>query len=264
MSAPSQTVPPNSPAAPDPEKAAALAAMEKLASAAKSVAHDHAAAQSRADVGAWRRLTTRLFRMSTLEAIAAASAVLLAAVFGFMFGPRFVEAPAPAPKTLVLDSIAPWKPQVAQAPAMVDALAQRLTETTARLERQIGALRQETGVLKREMADAAHRTPTRAAVGENLAALERQVARIDRLERLMADQTPIGAHVEGATRAYRGTPSPPGYVLRRVVDGVATVQSSNGLTKVAVGDLLPGAGEVRAIERRDGRWLVFTRQGVID
>ena len=57
---------------------------------------------------------------------------------------------------------------------------------------------------------------------------------------------------------------PAGYILRRVRDGSAVVESRAGLREIAPGDLLPGAGRVRAIERRAGEWVVVTSGGVID
>jgi hypothetical protein len=55
-----------------------------------------------------------------------------------------------------------------------------------------------------------------------------------------------------------------GYVLRDVYRGVAVVEGRRGLLEVAPGDTLPGAGRVRAIERRNRQWVVVTTSGVID
>jgi BMFP domain-containing protein YqiC len=55
-----------------------------------------------------------------------------------------------------------------------------------------------------------------------------------------------------------------GYVLRRVRDGAAVVESRAGLREVMPGDSLPGAGRVRSIERRGNEWIVITSSGVID
>ena len=55
-----------------------------------------------------------------------------------------------------------------------------------------------------------------------------------------------------------------GYVLRGVRHGLAMLENRDGVQEVAPGDLLPGAGRVERIERRDGGWVVVTSQGVID
>jgi hypothetical protein len=55
-----------------------------------------------------------------------------------------------------------------------------------------------------------------------------------------------------------------GYVLRDVRDGVAVLEGRTGLRQVAPGDAIPGAGRVRAIEKRGREWVVVTSVGVID
>ena len=53
------------------------------------------------------------------------------------------------------------------------------------------------------------------------------------------------------------------YTLRSVANGVAIIDSPEGLREVRAGTVLPYAGLVIAIERRDGRWVVVTSRGVI-
>ena len=56
-----------------------------------------------------------------------------------------------------------------------------------------------------------------------------------------------------------------GYVLREVRgDGVAVLEGHTGLRKVTMGDAIPGAGTVRAIQKRGSDWVVVTSIGVID
>jgi len=55
-----------------------------------------------------------------------------------------------------------------------------------------------------------------------------------------------------------------GYVLREVRDGVAVLEGHAGLRQVTLGDAIPGAGTVRAIQKRGGEWVVVTSIGVID
>ena len=55
-----------------------------------------------------------------------------------------------------------------------------------------------------------------------------------------------------------------GWVLRDVYDGLAVVQARGGeLREIGPGEYLPGAGQVRAIERRGRGWVVLTSRGVI-
>ncbi len=55
-----------------------------------------------------------------------------------------------------------------------------------------------------------------------------------------------------------------GWVLRDVYDGMALVQArSGGLREIQPGEYLPGAGEIRSIERHGRSWIVLTSRGVI-
>ena len=55
-----------------------------------------------------------------------------------------------------------------------------------------------------------------------------------------------------------------GYVLRKVRGGVAVLEGHAGLRQVTRGDAIPGAGTVRAIEKRGRDWVVVTSIGIID
>ncbi len=56
-----------------------------------------------------------------------------------------------------------------------------------------------------------------------------------------------------------------GWVLRDVYDGMALVEARRGgLREIAPGEYLPGAGEVRSIERRGRSWVVLTSRGIIE
>lgn len=54
-----------------------------------------------------------------------------------------------------------------------------------------------------------------------------------------------------------------GYVLRRVFDGVATVDGPSGLRQVAPGTVLPGAGQVVSIRHTGAGWVVVTSETII-
>ena len=54
------------------------------------------------------------------------------------------------------------------------------------------------------------------------------------------------------------------WVVRDVYAGVAVVESPRGSMEVAPGELIPGAGTVKSIERRGGGWIVITSRGLIN
>jgi hypothetical protein len=54
------------------------------------------------------------------------------------------------------------------------------------------------------------------------------------------------------------------WVVRDVYRGIALVEGPQGAVEVMPGDVLPGAGTVRAIERRGDGWIVLTSRGYVD
>jgi uncharacterized protein YidB (DUF937 family) len=54
------------------------------------------------------------------------------------------------------------------------------------------------------------------------------------------------------------------WVVRDVYNGMALVESPRGSIEVAPGEIIPGAGTVKSIERRGGGWIVITSRGLID
>jgi hypothetical protein len=69
--------------------------------------------------------------------------------------------------------------------------------------------------------------------------------------------------VPGAAKDLARVPVIQGWVLQKVVDGTAIIQSREGMIEVGVGDALPGGGRVEAIRRQDGRWVVLTSRGLV-
>lgn len=158
-----------------------------------------------------------------------------------------------------------------QAFVNVQAGIEELQRTTA------SSLLRFTGVVDRAEADRA----------SDLARLNE---RIGRIEKQLADPTPVGSiprtqlpqaapapapchtSVIETTRVpmTQAQPAKPaetairGYVLRGVADGVALVQTRTGLREIAPGDKLAGAGRVQSIEKRGRRWVVVTTEGIID
>jgi hypothetical protein len=54
------------------------------------------------------------------------------------------------------------------------------------------------------------------------------------------------------------------WVVRDVYDGIALVESPRGSIEVALGEIIPGAGMVKSIERRGAGWIVITSRGLVD
>lgn len=87
--------------------------------------------------------------------------------------------------------------------------------------------------------------------------------RLDQLESA-AQARPVAQVEAPRAEPIRARIPPDGFVLRRVIGGVALIETSNGIREVIVGDYLPGAGRVRSIERRGREWVVVTSAGIID
>ncbi|MBI1867553.1 MAG: hypothetical protein HYS06_04565 [Methylocystis sp.] len=216
-------------------------------------------------------------------------------------------------ETASLAQVLPWKSEIASQASAQRELASLLDELGA-VRAQIAAMRyaaegqrasERIGALEasREISLEANRASERATAGA-LARLDTLEARLERIERLRADQSVTGAvqkddrdgvarqgattrNESNSTRAAnspnamkplaaaakpeaeknnaQSTIPPGGYVLRQVSNGVAFVERGDGLVEeVARGDSLPGAGRVTAIARRGAEWVVITSRGVID
>lgn len=55
----------------------------------------------------------------------------------------------------------------------------------------------------------------------------------------------------------------PGWTVRRVLNGIALIESRDGLVEAEPGDHLPGLGRVQDIKRENGRWVVVTSRGLV-
>jgi hypothetical protein len=121
---------------------------------------------------------------------------------------------------------------------------------------------------------------------EPAARLSQVLERLDRIERQIA--APLATASIGAAsapgRAAAGKPAQPAvapakpplenakghpqlitnWVVRDVYDGIALVESPRGSIEVAPGEIIPGAGMVKSIERRGAGWIVITSRGLVD
>ena len=106
-------------------------------------------------------------------------------------------------------------------------------------------------------------------------------SRLDRIEHQVSSPVPTGSIVP-QTRASTAqsvvsqesvtAPIKPvktavldNYILRDVYSGIALVEGRTGsVREVVPGETLPGAGEVRSIERHGRTWVVVTSRGIIN
>jgi hypothetical protein len=121
---------------------------------------------------------------------------------------------------------------------------------------------------------------------EPAAKLSQVLERLDRIERQIAAplitasfgaaQAP-GKAAAGKQAQLAGAPAKPplenakghpqlitNWVVRDVYDGIALVESPRGSIEVAPGEIIPGAGMVKSIERRGAGWIVITSRGLVD
>src|SRR3984893_10313943 len=121
---------------------------------------------------------------------------------------------------------------------------------------------------------------------EPAAKLSQVLERLDRIERQIA--APLATASIGAASApsraaagkqaqLAGAPTKPplenaqghpqlitNWVVRDVYNGIALVESPRGSIEVAPGEIIPGAGMVKSIERRAAGWIVITSRGLVD
>ena len=139
---------------------------------------------------------------------------------------------------------------------------------------KLDAARAESGAQIADLAgkvDRLQRDPALQAVSE----------RVDRIEKLTSSMAPTGSVaplVKAATQdravqtraaeeraeAPKRPPLITSWVVRDVYNGVALIENARGAIEVAPGDIIPGAGTVKAIERRGGGWIVITSRGLVD
>jgi septal ring factor EnvC (AmiA/AmiB activator) len=106
--------------------------------------------------------------------------------------------------------------------------------------------------------------------------LSQMADRLDRIERNLASQAAAAAQKQPQITAATAKPQGDAaegqrkprlittWVVRDVYDGTALVESARGMIEVAPGEILPGAGRVKSIERRGSGWILITSEGVVD
>ncbi|HLH13122.1 MAG TPA: hypothetical protein VKV77_14755 [Methylovirgula sp.] len=97
------------------------------------------------------------------------------------------------------------------------------------------------------------------------ATLER-AARSERADAMTTASVPANVESKAQPAAVEPQRKPPlltNWVVRDVYDGIALVEGPEGAIEVMPGDVLPGAGVVKSIERRGGGWVVLTSRGLV-
>ncbi|MGH6819186.1 MAG: hypothetical protein ACREC1_10505 [Methylovirgula sp.] len=91
-----------------------------------------------------------------------------------------------------------------------------------------------------------------------------RAARAGRNTPMTTASLPANAEPQGAMTEVRPQPRLlTNWVVRDVYDGIALIEGPQGALEVMPGDTIPGAGTVRSIERRGGRWIVLTSRGLV-
>ncbi len=231
-------------------------------------------------------------------------AALAACLFGFAWAagsyfsggqsPFYEAKPPPTWAVAAQESVAPEMLRTAQKMAEdiralkagVEALraaqSQAAQDATAleRLKSRFEAVNTETGASIAELAGKVEHMQREPA-----AKLSQVLERLDRIERQIAPlataslgaATASGAAAAGKQAQLAVAPAKPpletakghpqlitNWVVRDVYDGIALVESPRGSIEVAPGEIIPGAGMVKSIERRGAGWIVITSRGLVN
>jgi hypothetical protein len=154
-----------------------------------------------------------------------------------------------------------------QQAAAVKAASSQMTRLTERLDK---AERAQTDPSARiaKSADTVNQLERRAAnAPATMPAVSAPVAPSARV----GNQADVTGSISGSIPMPRAAPMKDasrlpviqGWVLQRVVDGIAIIYSREGIIEVGVGAGLPGGGRVEDIRRQDGRWIVVTSRGLV-
>jgi hypothetical protein len=228
---------------------------------------------------------------------------LAACLFGFAWAAGSYFSGAQSPIYPLKPSPArPVATQESAARTEMPRTAQKMADDIRALKANVEALRtaqgQDTTALEGlKLRLEAGNTETRASIAalvgkveqaqrEPAAKLSQVLERLDRIERQTA--APLATASIGAASAtgkaaaskdaqlavapakppLENAKGPPqlitNWVVRDVYDGIALVESPRGSIEVAPGEVIPGAGMVKSIERRGAGWIVITSRGLVD
>lgn len=180
--------------------------------------------------------------------------------------------------------VAKFGPMISPAPAPVVAVApvtkENVAEEVKALKETVTQLRTATRTLSDNLA--ALKTSVNTSNNAQNSQIGKIAETLDRVEKGQTEQRKtIAAAAAGTAHAAQDitgsiakpqTTEPnaalknsivPGWVLRRVYDGAALIESRDGIIEVEPGIVAPGLGRIEAIKRQDGRWVVVTARGLV-
>ncbi|MDP2357580.1 MAG: hypothetical protein Q8M31_16175 [Beijerinckiaceae bacterium] len=213
--------------------------------------------------------------------------LVLTGSVGWYAGTQSVSAIAGADKLQMQASISEDIKAQAAALASLEARIKRIETTPvadATLKPGIEILAQRIDEIARKQTLALTQTSTRLDRSDKdmSSRMDRITERFERIEKQVTTPTPISSIQKNTTAITRSNPDVTsaaaaptpkaeaadakavrGYILREVFRGGALVESRYGVMEVFPGAQLPGAGRVRSVEKRDGRWVVVTTAGLI-
>lgn len=234
-------------------------------------------------------------RLETALIIPALAAVLLGASGGAAYRWRAHWLPSHEPSPVAV-AIAHLTKDVGDLRATVEASrtdpnAQTLRKSVDALKAELQGLRSSDAAAIAQLSAKLDKAPKTDSSGtaDILARLDKLdhdpryadiAARLDRIEHQVSSSTPTGSiampdragptqSVALQTVVAAAKPGKPAvldnWILRDVYSGIALVEGRSGsIREVVPGETLPGAGEVRAIERHGRNWVVVTSRGIID
>lgn len=233
-----------------------------------------------ADMRLAQALTTIVPIQRNREFLARAATVALAAGLGAIVGSLTTSTILPGNRTANADVAQPDVPRATS--ASVDKLAAEVATLKAALAANalvtpvapagaaagnMDALGRDVALLKASFGESQTGADTRllelvAQVNRTEKAESDLAARLTRIEKPEVTKADVSPEITGSVQPAT-PPVAEGWVLWRVYNGRAVVQSSRGYFDVVPGVHLPDLGLVREITQRDGSWVVITQNGTI-
>lgn len=156
------------------------------------------------------------------------------------------------------------KARIAELEKTLDASRQASAGKIDELTKMVEAAKAQAATVETAKAE-----PAKPAENPQLAELRDRVEKIEKASASAATVADSGAKAsDPETTGSVPAADPAGAVVKNwtvleVRDGVARLDGRHGLIEVKRGDDTPEFGRVRAVERRDGRWVVATDRGLV-
>lgn len=206
-----------------------------------------------------------------------AACIAIAASFGAVggsvgvakFGPMFASAQPPVAhvtKDTVAEEVKSLKETVAALRGTTKSLNDNLSALKTSVNTSNSAQNAQIGKIAEtldrvEKAQAEQRKTAAAAQPAHMASTTQATAAAS--ETTGSIQKPAVPLVLGEPPQNLRPPVVQGWVLRRVYDGAALIESRDGIIEVEPGSIAPGLGRIEGIRRQDGRWVVLTARGIV-